>query len=74
MDQKYPPIKYGRCIVEIEDSYHYTGKFIIRCTTQSQRGRLDFLFDDQVEDMRKALKKARRRIFWVRFRRILFGI
>jgi hypothetical protein len=73
LDPKNPPIVYGRCVVVIEDSYKSKGNYVLRCLTKSQRGLTEVVFDDQVDDMIVALKKAQRSIFWRRFRRIILG-
>lgn len=73
LDPKNPPIQYGRCVVVIEDSFRSKGNFVLRCMTKSQRGLTDVVFDDQIDDMIAALKKARNSLFWRRFRRIVFG-
>lgn len=73
VDQKYKPIKYGRCVVEIEDSYANRGRFVLKCWTESQKGPNPLLFDDQIDDMIRAFKLARRFVFRRRLFRIFFG-
>lgn len=74
MDQKTRLVKRGHVIVKIEDSYKYRGAFIVSLSSTKQKGdALPFVFDDQLDDAIKALKRARNRIFWIRLMRIVAG-
>ena len=75
MKTNYPPVRCGRCPVEIEDSYRYRGRFVLYLKGKSRTNGWtnEFFFDDQIEDMIRALKRVRSQIFWRRVRRIFFG-
>lgn len=73
-DRKYEPMRYGRVIIVIEDSYASPRSYILRCKSLSKNGTNDFIFDDQIGDLIRALKLIRRSLFWRRlwFRIFLF--
>ena len=75
MKTNYPPVRCGRCLVEIEDSYCYRGRCVLYLKGKSRTNGWtnEFFFDDQIEDMIRALKRVRSQIFWRRVRRIFFG-